>query len=204
MLERSATGVLELRARPQVDDRADAELGRVVRRRPARGGGARRCGTARRCGWSRRRAWASRPDRGSCARPRARRTARRGYPSRVLLHTGSIPLRRPVLRTRLHYISFTPGRFRCAVPSSGHGSTTSPSHRVDSVAPSRPPDTAPLHLLHTGSIPLRRPVLRTRLHYISSFGTFQGDDSTRYPGAVAARIDAARASMVSVDFSPGR
>ena len=37
-----------------------------------------------------------------------------------------------------------------------------------------------------------------------SLGTFQGDGATRYSGSVALRIDAARASMVAVDFSPGR
>ena len=38
---------------------------------------------------------------------------------------------------------------------------------------------------------------------VSSFGTFQGDDATRYSGAAAARIDAARASMVAADRSLG-
>ena len=48
--------------------------------------------------------------------------------------------------------SGTSGRFRSAVPPSGHGSASSPTPRVDSAPPSRPPGTAPLHLRHLGSM----------------------------------------------------
>src|SRR5437773_1498961 len=72
---------------------------------------------------------------------------------------------RPPGTAPLHLL--LPGRFRCAVPPSGHGSAASPTSwsiplrrpalrarlrcisyfLVDSAAPSRPPGTAPLHLL---------------------------------------------------------
>ena len=75
-----------------------------------------------------------------------------------LLSSRSIPLRRPALRARLRCISCSSGRFRCAVPPSGHGSAASPVPRVDSAAPSRPPGTAPLHL----RLPLGDEVRRVR------------------------------------------
>ena len=84
----------------------------------------------------------------------------------VYLLVGSIPLRRPALRARLRCISCWSGRFRSAVPPSGHGAAASPAGRVDSLR-RPPPGTAPLHLLLVGSIPLRRPALRARLRCIS-------------------------------------
>src|SRR3954466_11149233 len=62
--------------------------------------------------------------------------------------------------------SISPGRFRYGVPASDHASAASPSLRVDSATASRPPATPPLHLHHSGSIPLRRPGLRPRLRCI--------------------------------------
>ena len=53
-----------------------------------------------------------------------------------------------------------------AGPGAGDGELTQ-APRVDSAPPSRPPGTAPLHLRHLGSIPLRRPALRARLRFIS-------------------------------------
>ena len=66
-----------------------------------------------------------------------------------------------------------------AGPGAGEGELTQ-APRVDSAPPSRPPGTAPLHLRHLGSIPLRRPALRARLRFIS-------DTSGRRP-ALRARL----------------